>query len=158
MMTSRSTTSFVERLDWTLLGRAPHETSIFEDYADPEAPEYRWPWLRPSLSLIGRVGTVRRVGNAVTALQLRAPLCRMCLAKNPPIATATVADHWKVIAAISITFCSANCKVSVTTATRRRSSGAAARPLMTSNTLKARARRAAQKIGFPAAGSGALLW
>jgi hypothetical protein len=29
-----------KRLDWKLLGRAPHETSIFEDYADPEPPEY----------------------------------------------------------------------------------------------------------------------
>ena len=29
-----------KRLDWTLLGRAPHETSIFEDFADLEPPEY----------------------------------------------------------------------------------------------------------------------
>jgi hypothetical protein len=29
-----------KRLDWRLLGRSPHETSIFEDYSDPEPPDY----------------------------------------------------------------------------------------------------------------------
>ena len=27
-------------LDWRLLGRSPHETSIFEDYSDPEPALY----------------------------------------------------------------------------------------------------------------------
>jgi hypothetical protein len=84
-------------------------------------------------SFTARLDAARRAGNAAALCSCERSRCAECISpKILPIATpATVAITSQAIAGISINFCLARCKISATTATRRRSSAATARRSMT---------------------------